>query len=94
MDVSRVVIHIESLSLRGVEYQDRLRVAAGIRDELARGLSSPAAALAWATAVNTRAPRPLQVRVAHDSRPEQTGGAVGRALVGPAIATVTRAVRR
>ena len=92
--MSRVVVHIDSLNLRGVDYQDRLRVAAGIRDELARGLSSPAAALAWATAVSTRAPRPIQVRVAHDARPEQTGGAVGRAMVGPAIATVTRGVRR
>ena len=92
--MSRVVVHIESLILRGVDHRDRLRVADGIRDELARGLSRPATARAWATAVSTRAPRPIQVRVAHDARPEQTGGAIGRAVVGPAVATVTRGARR
>ena len=92
--MSRVVVHIESLILRGVDHRDRLRVAAGIREELARGLSSPATARAWATAVNARAPRSIQVRVSHDARPEQTGGAIARAVVAPAVATVTRGVRR
>lgn len=78
--MSRVVVHIESLVLRGVRHEDRHRVAEGLQSELARRLSDPTAAEIWASATVARAPRPVQVRMAHDAGAEQTGVAVARGL--------------
>lgn len=39
--MSRVVLHIDHLVLRGVRAEDRHRLAAGLRQELARMLAEP-----------------------------------------------------
>ena len=42
--MKRVVIHIDSLALKGFRYEDRHAIAAALQDELTRVLAAPEAA--------------------------------------------------
>jgi len=74
--VTRLVLHIDRLVLRGIERADAAVVSAGVRTELQRLLAAPDTARALAAGGSKYRVEAGEVRVARG------GGALGRAIAG------------
>jgi hypothetical protein len=80
--MSRLVVHVEALILRGVRPEDRQAVSAGIQKELSTLLSAPGAGARLARVGNLQAVAAGEVAVIGGSKPEQIGAAAARGVVG------------
>ncbi|MFP5406818.1 MAG: hypothetical protein ACLGHY_10945 [Gammaproteobacteria bacterium] len=78
--MSRVIVHIDRLVLRGIQAEDRHRIAAGLQQAL-KGLFADRGAMPRLKAI-ADAPglKVSGVRVAHRSAPVRLGEAVGRGI--------------
>jgi hypothetical protein len=78
--MTRVVLHIQELVLRGVQRQDRATMASSLRQELAHALTAPdvAARLAGRGAIDRL--RVPTVRVANAASPARLARAVARGI--------------
>ena len=80
MGVRSVVVHIDSLVLKGFRYEDRHAIAAAVRDEIMRALAAPDAAERVAQLGSTPQMRIGNVNVGATAQPQQVGAATGRAV--------------
>lgn len=78
--MKRVVVHIDSLALKGFRYEDRYIVAAALQDELTRVLVAPEAAQQVASLGSVLRLRLGSVNLGADAKPHQVGGETGRAI--------------
>jgi hypothetical protein len=78
--MKRVVVHIDSLALKGFRYEDRYTIAAALQDELTRVLAAPEATQQVASLGSVPRLRLSSVNLAADTKPHQVGTATGRAV--------------
>ena len=78
--MKRVVVHIDSLILKGFRYEDRHAVAAAVQDELARSLSAPGAAQNLVSFGSVPLLRLGSVNLGAETKPQQLGAETGRAV--------------
>jgi hypothetical protein len=78
--VKRVVMHIDSLVLKGFRYGDRRAIAAALQDELVRVLAAPEKARQLVGLGSTPQVRIGNVNMGADSEPAKIGAAVGSAI--------------
>ena len=76
----RVVVHIDSLVLKGFRYDDRHAIALAVQEEIARVLAAPDAAYQVAQLGSTPQLRIGSVNVGANAKPQQVGATTGRAL--------------
>jgi hypothetical protein len=81
--VSRVVVHVDRLVLRGVDARDGQAVAAGLQAELTRMLAEPGVASQWGAVRDLPPMRLPRVRI-HDGAgvgwQSELGGAAARGI--------------
>ena len=78
--MSRVIVHIDRLVLRGIRAEDRHRVAAGLQQQL-KGVFADREAIPRLKAIADAPGRKVSgVRVAHRSAPTRLGEAIGRGI--------------
>ena len=78
--MKRVVVHIDSLVLKGFRHEDRHAIALGLQQELSRVLADPQASQGL-TALGDRSR--LQVgslRIEHGAKPHRVGEKVARGI--------------
>ena len=80
--MSRVIVHVEALVLRGVRHEDRHAVSAGIQQELSRLLASPGADTRLAQLGDLHHAGAGEVAVVGSTRPEQIGIAAAKSVAG------------
>jgi hypothetical protein len=80
--MSRLVLHIDRLVLRGIDRADAAAVAAGLELELRRQLTRAGAEAPLVTGGDRPRVRVGEVRVAGGSHAAATGRAVARGIVG------------
>lgn len=78
--MKRVVVHIDSLALKGFRYEDRYTVAAALQDELTRVLAAPEAAQQVASLGSVPKLKLGSVNIGANAKPQQVGAATGRAV--------------
>lgn len=78
--MKRVVVHIDSLALKGFRYEDRYTVAAALQNELTRVLAAPEAAQQAASLGSVPRLRLGSVNLGADAKPHQVGAETGRAI--------------
>jgi hypothetical protein len=71
--VKRVMIHIESLVLRGFRHEDRHAIAAGLQAELARLFTEPSSAARLANTGDVSRLKIGNVLLAQGAKPETVG---------------------
>ena len=84
MGMSRIVVHIESLVLRGISHHDRHAVAAGLREELGRLWGEAGAASRLRSFGHASRLQLGRVTLAHGAPPRAVGRATARAIDGAA----------
>jgi hypothetical protein len=80
--MKRIVLHIDSLALKGFRAADRQAVAHGIREQLARSLAEPGALDRLSRHRSIAALPALNTRTAAGAKPQSVGAAVGAAIGG------------
>jgi hypothetical protein len=78
--MKRVVVHIDSLALKGFRYEDRYTVAAALQDKLTRVLAAPEAAQQVASLGSVPKLKLGSVNIGANAKPQQVGAATGRAV--------------
>jgi hypothetical protein len=78
--MKRVIVHIDSLVLKGFRHEDRHAIADGLRQELARLLAAPAAAAGLEAHPSARLLRADPVTLAPGRDAGAHGQAIGQAL--------------
>ena len=78
--MKRVVVHIDSLALKGFRYEDRYTIAVALQDELTRVLAAPEAAPQVASLGSVPRLRLGSVNLGAETRPQQVGAETGRAV--------------
>jgi hypothetical protein len=78
--VKRVIVHIESLALKGFRYEDRHTIAAALQAELARMLAASESAQQVASLGSVSSLKLGSVNLGTDTKPQQVGAATGRAI--------------
>jgi hypothetical protein len=78
--MKRVVVHIDSLALKGFRYEDRYTVAAALQDELTRVLAAPETAQQVASLGSVPRLRLGSVNLGAGTKPHQVGAETGRAI--------------
>jgi hypothetical protein len=76
----RVVVHIDSLVLNGVPYEDRHAVAQGLQEQLTQLFSQPGVAHRLSETRSIPRLRVGQVQTAAEARPQQIGCAVANGI--------------
>ena len=76
----RVLVHIDSLVLKGFCYEDRHSISAALQEEIARTLAAPGAALQLTALESTPHMRIGNVNVKSGAKPHQVGLAAGNAV--------------
>jgi hypothetical protein len=76
----RVVVHIDSLVLNGVPYEDRHAVAQGLQEQLTQLFSQPGVAHRLGETGSIPRLRVGQVHTAAETRPQQVGVAVANGI--------------
>jgi len=79
--MKRVIVHIDSLALKGFRHEDRYAIADGLRQELARLLGEPAAAEGLARTGNTARLQAGKVQVQQTGKQGRVGAEVARGIV-------------
>jgi len=80
MGLKRIVIHIDRLALKGFRDQDRVAIAAGLQDELARVLGDRADVRRLSTTADALRLQVGSVPVERGSRPRRVGQVVARGI--------------
>jgi hypothetical protein len=80
--MSRLVVHVETLIIRGVRLEDRQAVSAGIQKELSTLLSAPGAGVRLARLGTLHTVAVGEVVVVSGSKPAQVGATAARGIVG------------
>jgi hypothetical protein len=78
--MKRVVVHIDSLVLKGFRHEDRYTIAAALQDELTRVLVAPEAAQQVASLGSVPRLKVGSVNIGADTKPHQVGAETGRAV--------------
>jgi hypothetical protein len=80
--MERILVHIDSLVLKGFRYEDRHAIAAALQNELARMLTATGSARHVAALGNPARVRAGDIRVASSATARQVGAAVARHIGG------------
>jgi hypothetical protein len=78
--MKRVVVHIESLILKGFRHEDRHAIAEGLRAELARLFAEPSTASRLANTGNASRLTIANVRLTPGTAPEGVGRQAARGI--------------
>jgi len=78
--VKRIVVHIDSLVLRGFRHEDRHAIAAGLQAELTRLFAEPSTASRLATAGYSERLKIGNVHVVQGAKPEGIESQVARGI--------------
>jgi hypothetical protein len=78
--MSRIIVHIDRLVLRGFRHEDRHAVADGLQAALGRHFAEPATARLLAARGNRTDLGPATVRVGPRMTPHRIGSQAGRAI--------------
>ena len=76
----RVVVHIDSLVLKGFRHEDRRAIGAAAQEEITRVLAIPDAAARVAQLGPTPQMRIGNIGVDANAKPQRVGAATGRAI--------------
>ena len=80
--MSRVIVHVEALVLRGVRHEDRHAVSLGIQQELSRLLAAPGVDTRLAQLGDLHHVGAGEVAVVDGPKPEQIGMAAAKGIAG------------
>lgn len=80
MDVKRVVLHIDSLVLKGFRHEDRHGIAEGLQQELTRLFANPQAAQQLAANGNVSRLRLGNISIDQNSKPQRIGSQVAQGI--------------
>ena len=78
--MKRVIVHIDSLVLKGFRHEDRHALAAGLQAEIARLFAEPDTAARLVNIDGTSRLRAGKVPVGHDAKPRSVGTQTARAI--------------
>ena len=82
--MTRIIVHIDSLLLRGFPQEDRQALAAGLQQELERLLATPQAAQRVSGASDASRLRIAAATLSHGLKPQSAGRRIGH-LIGKEI---------
>jgi hypothetical protein len=78
--MKRVVLHIDSLVLKGFRHEDRHGIAEGLQQELTRLFADPQAALQLTANGDVSRLRIGGIQIHHDSKPQRVGSQVAQGI--------------
>lgn len=78
--MSRVIVHIDRLVLRGFRVEDRHRIAAGLQQELEQVLANRVGNSQWNAIGNAPSLKVSGLRIANRSTPQRIGETVGHGI--------------
>jgi hypothetical protein len=78
--MKRVVLHIDSLVLKGFRHEDRQGIAEGLQLELTRLLADPQASQQLTTNGDVSRLRAGSIQIRHDSKPQRIGAQVAQGI--------------
>lgn len=78
--MSRVIVHIDTLVLKGFRHEDRHALAEGLREELGRQFAEPEASRHLVSRGDVWQLRSGGVRVEHGVKPAAVGAQVARGI--------------
>jgi hypothetical protein len=80
MDMKRVVVHIDSLVLKGFRHEDRHAIAAGLQQELSRLLADSHAVQGLAGPGNISRLQVGRMHISRGSKPQRVGAQVAQGI--------------
>ncbi|CAH1905566.1 conserved hypothetical protein [Candidatus Nitrotoga sp. HW29] len=78
--MKRVVLHIDSLVLKGFRYEDRHGIAEGLQQELSRMLADPQAAQQLTASGDMPRLRIGNISIGQNSKPQRVGSQVAQGI--------------
>lgn len=78
--MKRVIVHIDSLVLRGFRHEDRHDIAAGLQQELGQLFAVPRAAQQFTARGDVSRLKVGDIQIAPGSKPEQIGAEAARGI--------------
>ncbi len=78
--MNRVIVHIDSLVLKGFRHEDRHAIAAGLQQELTGIFADPKAVQQWTSRGDVSQLRIGSVPIKPDSKPQRIGGQVAQGI--------------
>jgi hypothetical protein len=81
MGMTRIVVHIDRLLLKGFGHSDRHAIAGGLRQELGRLLAAPGAAPHAASITDAAHRKAKSVPIGWGAQPPAIGAAAARSIV-------------